>query len=174
MKRAWIRKVKGSRFVNAVDALSCEENDSPLCFFHSVPRLVSRPQMGGLSLTKIFCNARVYACSIEDGAVRTRASSSERRLCNVKTSAWPNSVDCRVRSTESTTLCTRCKIGGGVSGCFADWSVACQVLLNSSRRASCSSRLVACRVNSRAETNKRTPKLSQRIKQLKGRTRRQE
>src|SRR6266481_3042026 len=174
MKRAWIRKVKGSRLVNAVDALSCEEIDSPLYFSHSVPKLVSRLQMGRLSLTKIFFKARVSASSIEDRAVRTRASSSERRLCNVKTWSRLDSAVCRVRSMESTTLCTRCKTGGGVSGCFADWSVACQVLLNSSRRASCSSRIVACCVNSRAETNKRTPKLSQRIKQLKGRTRRQE
>src|SRR5258708_4774691 len=130
MKRAWIRKVKGSRLVNAVDAFSCEENDSPLCFSHSVLRLVSRLQMGLLSLTKIYFNARVSACSIEDRTVRTRASSSERRLCKVKTCARMDSAACRVRSTESTTLCTLCKTGGGVSGCFADCSVACQVLLN--------------------------------------------
>src|ERR1700751_4044478 len=130
MNRAWIRKVKGSRLVNAVDAFSCEENESPLCFSHSVPRLVSSLQMGGLSLTKIFCNARVSACSIEDKAVRTRASCSERRLCNVKTRSRPDSAACRVRSMELTTLCTLCKTTGGVSGCFADWSVACQVLLN--------------------------------------------
>src|SRR5271157_3340906 len=130
IKRAWIRKVKGSRLVNAVDAFSCEENDSPLCVSHSVPRLVPRLQMGGPSLTKRFLNAWFSACSIEDRAVRTRDSSSERRLCNVKTWSRPDSAVCRVRSTESATFCTRCKTGGGVSGCFADRSVACQVLLN--------------------------------------------
>src|SRR6478736_3844535 len=130
MKRAWIRKAKGNRLVNAVDVSSCEENDLPLSFSHSVPRLVSRLQMGRLSLTKIFFNARVSSCSIEDRVLRTRASSSESRLCNVKTWSRPDSAACRVRSMESTTLWTRCKTEGGVSGCFADWSVACQVLFN--------------------------------------------
>jgi hypothetical protein len=41
-----------------------------------------------------------------------------------------DSTTCRVRSMESTTFCTRCKTEGGVSGSFADWSVACQVLFN--------------------------------------------
>ena len=94
MRRAWIRKVKGSRLVNAVAVFSCEENVSPLCFSHSVPRLVLRLQMGGLSLTKIFFNARVSAWSIEDRAVRTRASCSERWLCNVKTWSRPTSAAC--------------------------------------------------------------------------------
>src|SRR6476659_5202833 len=114
MKRAWIRKVKGSRLVNAVDAFSCEENDSPLCCSHSVPRLVPRLQMGRLSLTKVFFNARVSACSIEDRVVRTLACCSERLLCNVKTWSWADSAICRVRSMESTTLCARCKTGAGV------------------------------------------------------------
>jgi hypothetical protein len=61
---------------------------------------------------------------------RTRASSWERLLCKVKTWSWPDSDARRVRSTESATLCTRCKTGGGVQGCFANWSVACQVLFN--------------------------------------------
>jgi hypothetical protein len=100
--------------VNAVDAFSCEENESPQCFSHSAPRLVSSLQMGGLSLTKIFCNARVSACSIEDRDVRTRASCAERRLCNVKTWSRPDSAACRVRSMELTTLCTLCKTAGGV------------------------------------------------------------
>src|ERR1700730_16061968 len=116
MKRAWIRKVKGSRLVNAVDVFSCEENDSPPCFSQSVPRLVSRLQMGLLSLTKMFFNAWVSACSIEDRVVRRRASCSEWRLCNVRTCSLPDSAVCRVRSTESTTLCTLCKTNGGVSG----------------------------------------------------------
>src|SRR5271166_283293 len=161
MKSAWIRKVKESRLVNAIDAFTCEESDSLLCLSHSVLRLVPRLQMGGLSLTKIFCNARVSARSIEDRAVRTRASCSERWVCNVKTWSRPDSAACRVRSMESTTFCTRCKTGGGVSGCFADWSVACQVLFNRSTRANCSSRLVACRDSSRADTDKRTPNFSQ-------------
>src|SRR5208337_5106407 len=59
MKSAWIRKVKGSRLLNAADAFSCKENDSPLSFSHSVPRLLSRLQMGLLSLTKMFFNAWV-------------------------------------------------------------------------------------------------------------------
>src|ERR1700726_2851977 len=130
MKRAWNGKVKGSRLVNAVAAFSCEENASPLCFSHSVPKLVSRLQIGGLFLTKRIPNDRISTCSIEDSTVRTRASSSERRLCKVKTCARTDSAACRVRSMESTKLCTLCKTGGGVSGCFADWSVACQVLLN--------------------------------------------
>src|SRR5271165_2943343 len=67
--------------------------------------------MGGLSLTKIFCSVRVSACSTEDRAVRTRDSSSERRLCNVKTWSRPDSAACRVRSTESTRLCTRSPVG---------------------------------------------------------------
>jgi hypothetical protein len=112
--------------------------------------------MGGLSLTKRFFNARFSACSIEDRAVRTRVSCSERWLCNVQTCARADSTTCRVRSMESTTFCTRCKTEGGVSGSFADWSVACQVLFNRSTRANCSSRLVACRVSSRANTDKRT------------------
>src|SRR5271166_1130733 len=158
MKRAWIRKVKGSRLVNAVDAFSCKRNASPLCLCHSAPRLVSRLQIGGLSLIKRILKDRFSTCSIEDRTVRTRASSSERRLCKVKTYARLDSAACRVRSTESTTLCTLCKTGGGVLGCFADWSVACQVLFNWSRRASCSSRLVACCVSSRADTNRLSPK----------------
>src|SRR5215471_1518132 len=75
MKREWIRKLKGSRLANAADAASCKKNDSPLCFAHSVPRLVSRCQMGRLSRTKICCNAWISARSINDRAVRTRARS---------------------------------------------------------------------------------------------------
>src|SRR6516165_1602132 len=120
MKRAWIRKVKGSRLENAADAFSCEENDSPLCFSHSVPRPVLRFQMGGLSLTKICCSAWFCARSIEDRIALTRACASERLLCKAKTCAWPDSIACRVRSMESTTLWTRCKTAGDVWGFFAD------------------------------------------------------
>src|SRR6516165_8934749 len=130
MKRAWIRKVNGSRLANATDASSWEEREAPLCLLHSVPRLVSRFQMGGLYRTKICCNAWISACSIDDRAVRTRALSPDRRLCKPTTCACPAPVACRVRSMESTTLWTRSKTGGGVSACLADWSVACQVLLN--------------------------------------------
>src|SRR5271166_6250689 len=112
MKSAWIRKVKESRLVNAIDAFTCEESDSLLCLSHSVPRLVPRLQTGGLSLTKVFCNARVSARSIEDRAVCTRAPCSERWLCNVKTWSRPASAACRVRSMESTTLCTRSRPAG--------------------------------------------------------------
>src|SRR6516162_1737728 len=161
MKTAWIRNVKGSRLANAADVFSCEENDSPLCCAHSVPRLVWRLQIGALSLTKILFNARLSPCSIEDRAVRTRVSCSETRLWKAKTCVWPDSAVCRVRSMESTTLCTLCKTGGSVWGCFADWSVVCQVLVNLSRRPSCSSRLVACCVSSRADTDERTPKFRQ-------------
>src|SRR5215469_17128009 len=161
MKKAWIRKVKGSRLENAADAFSCEENDSLLCFSHSVARPAPTFQIGGLSLTKICCRAWVCARSIEDRVLLTLACASERPLCKAKTCAWPDSMVCRVRSTESTTLWTRCKTGGGVSGLFADWSVACQVLFNLSRRSSCSSKLVACPVSSRADISKRTPKVRQ-------------
>src|SRR5438128_7691179 len=127
MRRAWTRKAKGCCLANAVDAFSCEENDAPLCFSHSLPRLISLLQMGGLSLTRRLFNARFCDCSTEDRAVRTRASCSERRPCQVKTCSRLDSAACRVRSMESTTFWTLCKNGWGVSGCFADWSVACQV-----------------------------------------------
>src|SRR5580704_15926822 len=130
MKRAWIKNVKGSRSAKVADAFSCEEIDSPPCFSHSVRRLVSRLQMGGLSLTKTFFNASFCACSIKDSAVRTRACSEAILACNVKTRAWPDSAACRVRAIELTTLWTLCKKGPGVLGCCADWSVACQVALN--------------------------------------------
>jgi len=117
--------------------------------------------MDGLSLTKTWCNAWISAWLIEDSVVLTRACISDRLLCNARTCAWPDSTACRVRSTESTTLCTRSKTGGGVSRFFADWSVAYQVLFNLSRRPSWSSKFVACPVSSRANTNKRTSKLRQ-------------
>src|SRR6478672_9139630 len=132
MRRAWIRKVKGSRLVNAEVALSCDESDSPLCFCHSLPRLVLRLQIGWLSLTNRLFKARVSACSIEDRVARTRTSVSEIRPCKFKIVSRTDSADSRVRARESRTLCTFCKTRGGFAGCFADCSVVCQVLLNCS------------------------------------------
>src|SRR5208282_1145235 len=95
MKRAWIRKVKGSRLLNAADVSSCEENDSPLCFSHSVPRPVSRLQMGRLSLTKIFFSARVSAWSIENravpliGALPARSCATDLHARVALPNLWP-------------------------------------------------------------------------------------
>src|SRR5260370_4940899 len=130
MRSAWTRKSKGCCLANAVDAFSCEENDAPLCFSHSLPRLISPLQMGGLSLTRRLFNARFCDCSTEGRAVRTRASCSERLPCKVKTCSRLDSAACRVRSTESTTFWMLCKNGWGVSGCFADCSVDCQIFFH--------------------------------------------
>src|SRR5260221_12785392 len=104
MRRAWSRKAKGCRLTNAFEAFSCEENEAPLCFSHSLPRLVSPLQMGGLSLTRRLFNAWSCDCSTEERTVWTRDSFCERRACKINTWVALASADRPGCSVKTNTL----------------------------------------------------------------------
>src|SRR5260370_35114618 len=50
IRTTWNRNAEGTRLLNALDAFSCEENDSPLSCIISLPRPHSPLHLGGLSL----------------------------------------------------------------------------------------------------------------------------
>ena len=83
-----------------------------------LPESVPRSQMGGLSLTTRDLRASLCNFCTEEMAVRTRASSSDKRVWMVNTFVRPDSAIFRVSSMESAMLWARCTIRRGRIGLF--------------------------------------------------------